>query len=129
MVRYIIDTYAWIEYFRGSGKGDVLRKLFSNPSNKFVTMECCIAELKGACLKDKSNFDYIFRVVKENSFVFPVLLEHWLAAAEMKSDMRKKFKDFGLIDALLMAKQKELSCHIITGDKHFKELKNVVYLS
>ena len=129
MVIYIIDTYAWIEYLNGTSKGEILRKLFNNIGNKFITMECCLAELKGYCLKNNFNFDKMHSMVKKNSLIFPVLIEHWLDAAEIKSKMRKKFKDFGLIDSILIAKQRELSCKIISGENHFKELNDVVYIS
>ena len=39
-----------------------------------------------------------------------------------------KIKNFGLIDALLVAKQKEIKCRIVSGDLHFKNLKQVVYM-
>ena len=129
MVVYIIDTYAWVEYTNGTAKGEILRKLLNNASNKFITIECCLAELKGYCLKNNFNFDKMHYAVKKNSLIFPVLKEHWLAAAEIKSEMRKKFKDFGLIDAILIARQKELGCKIISGEKHFKELKDVTYIN
>ena len=128
MVRYIIDTYAWIEYLNGSARGEILRKLFNDYDNKFITMECCICELKGFCLKKGIDFSGVFKLVSKNSFIFPVLLDLWVSAAEIKSEMRKKIKDFGIIDAVLLAKQKELDSVIITGDKHFKGLKNVKYI-
>ena len=129
MVVFIIDTYAWIEYLNGTIKGEILRRLFLNMGNKFITIECCLAELKGYCLKNNLNFDKMQSAVKKNSAIFPVLREHWLDAAEIKSEMRKKFKDFGLIDSILIARQKELNCKIISGEKHFKDLKDVVYIS
>ena len=129
MVIFIIDTYAWIEYLTGTSKGEILRRLFKNIGNKFITIECCLAELKGYCLKNSFDFDKMNDSVKKNSVIFPVLREHWLAAAEIKSEMRKKFKDFGLIDSILIARQKELNCKIISGEKHFKGLKDVVYIS
>ena len=128
MVVYIIDTYAWIEYFSGTDKGEILSKLFKNINNKFITMECSLAELKGYCLKNNFNFDKMHSAVNKNSFIFPVLKEHWLGAAAIKSEMRKRFKDFGLIDSILIEKQKELNCKIISGENHFKELKDVIYI-
>ena len=42
--------------------------------------------------------------------------------------MMKTIKDFGLIDAILLAKQKELKCKIIIADQHFGNLKNIEFL-
>ncbi len=125
---YIVDTYAWIEYFKGSKHGAILKNLFKKENDKFVTMECCIAELGGFCLKNKMDFNRLYNVVKTNSIILPVLTAQWLNAAKIRFELRKKMKTFGLIDAILVAKQQELKCKVVSGDPHFKNLKNVVYI-
>jgi predicted nucleic acid-binding protein len=125
---YIIDTYAWIEYINGSNKALILKRLFQNPNNKFITMECCIAELAGFSLKKNLNFEKIFELVKTNSIILPVLTKNWIEAAKIRSELRKKIQHFGLIDAILVSKQKELKSKVISGDPHFKTLKNIVYI-
>ena len=124
---YIIDTYAWIEYFKGSNQGDTLKRLFENKNSRFITMECCIAELRGYCLKNSIEFNQLYDVVKKNSVMLPVLREYWIKAAKIKFEMRKTRAHFGLIDSILVAKQEEMKCSIVSGDPHFKGLKNVVY--
>ena len=42
--------------------------------------------------------------------------------------MRIKIKDFGLIDSSLIAKQNEINNIMVSGDKHFKDMKNIVYV-
>ncbi len=125
---YIIDTYAWIEYFRGYKHGEILKKLFENVNNKFVTMECCLAELRGYCLKQDLDFNQMYSIVKHNSIILPVLIYHWINAAKIRFETRKKIKNFGLIDSILLAKQEEIKCKLISGDYHFKNLKNIVYI-
>ena len=125
---YIIDTHAWIEYFKGSKQGEILKELFENQNNRLITMECCIAELKGYCLKNNLSFDEAYRNIKRNSFILPVMTAHWINAAKIKFELRKKITNFGLIDSLLIAKQQELKCKIVSGDHHFKSLKNVLYI-
>lgn len=125
---YIVDTHAWIEYFRGSNQGLPLKRLLENFKDKFITMECCLAELKGYCLKNNYDFNELYNAVKKNSFIFPVLRSHWLNAAKIRFELRKKIKNFGLIDSIVLSKQQELKCKIVRGDPHFKNLKNVVYV-
>ena len=96
------------------------RRLLSNQNNKFVTMECALAELKGVFLRENINFDEFYNIVKSNSIILPILREHWLIAADIKNGFRKKRKHFGLINAVLIAKQKELNCNVITGDPPFQ---------
>ena len=125
---YIVDSHAWVEYFAGSNAGLVLKKLLDNKNHKFITMECTISELKCYCLRANQYFDRMLDILKKNSIILPVLASHWLEAAKIRHDIRKKIKDFGLIDALLVAKQNEMRYMIISGDPHFKSLKNVIYL-
>ena len=128
MVIYIVDTHAWIEYFMGSKSGIILKDLLEKENNKFISMECSLAELRGFCLRESLDFAGMYKVVKENSIILPVTIDIWLKAAETKHETRKKVKDFGLIDSILVAKQNELNCMLISGDEHFKNMKKIVYV-
>lgn len=123
---YLIDAYAWVEYARGTKKGDALRKLLSDKKNTFYTLEANLAEIKGWCLKEETNFDAIYAGIRADSEIKPVSLEDWLDAAGIRHE--KRAIGFGMIDALLLAKQKTLAAQIITGDKHFKGMESVVYI-
>ena len=125
---YLVDSWAWIEYFIGAKGGLLLKKLLDNKNNKFVTMDCTASELKSYCLRTNNDFAEMYNALKRNSIILPVLISHWLNAAEIRHEVRKNVKDFGLIDSILMAKQMELQCKIISGDNHFKGMKNVVYI-
>ncbi len=125
---FIIDTYAWVEYFKGSKEGKKVKELFENHKNKFITMECCIAELRGWSIRNNINFQEILSIVETNSEVLAVSRDNWINAALIKSEMMKKIRDFGLIDSILVAKQRELKCKIVTADQHFKGLKGIAFL-
>ena len=125
---FIVDSWAWIEYFTGSKSGLKLKILVDNKNHKFITMECTLSEVNGYCLRTGSDFDRLNGIIKKNSVMLPVTSDIWLKAAETKHEIRKKIKDFGLIDSILVAKQKELNCMIISGDEHFKNMKKIFYI-
>jgi predicted nucleic acid-binding protein len=127
-MEYIIDSYAWIEYFIGSTKGEILNKLFSNKKDNFFTVECCLAEVNGWAIREKQDFERLFKIIKANSGILHLSQEDWIDAAKERFEQRKKQKDFGLIDAVILVKQKELRCKVVSGDSHFKKLKGVVFL-
>ncbi len=126
---FIIDSYAWVEYFIGSNKGKILRKIFLDGRNNFLTVECCLAEIKSWTLKNNKDFDSIFPIIKANSNILNLTEQNWIDSGGERFEQRKTQKDFGLIDAVILVKQKELNCHIITGDKHFENMKGVVFLA
>lgn len=125
---YIMDSYAWIEYFIGSSKGEIIKSMILDDKNKFLTVECCLAEIKGWSLRNQDDFDRLFRIIRANSGIVSVLEHDWTLAGQERFDQRKTQKDFGLIDAVILIKQKEFNCKVISGDKHFKNLKNIIFL-
>lgn len=127
-VLFLADTYAWIEYLIGSERGRKVKELLKDERNIFFTLECCLAELKGWCLKENKDFKKLYDIVVSNSTIISIETSDWIRAAEIRFAMRKRIKDFGLIDSLLLAKQEKLGCKLLTGDKHFKGLNNVVFI-
>ena len=52
----------------------------------------------------------------------------WINSGEERFEQRKKQRDFGLIDSTILIKQKEKKCKVISGNKHFRNIKEVVFL-
>ena len=125
---YIIDSYAWVEYFIGSKKGEALKKLFGDEANKFLTIECCLVEILGWTLKNNKDFNQILTIIKANSKICIITEHNWINAGKERFEQKKIQKNFGLIDAIILTKQKEFGCRIITGDKHFKNMRDVFFL-
>jgi len=97
-------------------------------NSKTITMECSLGELSGYCKRKNLDFNKCYQIVRKKSIILPVLQEHWINAGIVKIEMRKDRTGFGLIDALLLVKQRELKCKLISGDSHFKGLKNIIFL-
>jgi len=125
---YIVDSYAWVEYFIGSDKGEVLKEILKDPGNRLITPECCIAELAGWALKNKQGFDKIFTAIRANSEIVTVTLHDWIEAGRTRFEIRKNIKDFGLIDSVVLVKQKEFNARIVSGDRHFMNMPNVTFM-
>src|SRR3989339_876750 len=111
-MEYIIDSYAWIEYFLGSFKGEVLKKLFLDPKNKFFTLECCLAEINGWAIKNNNDFSNLLLIIKANSEILNLKEIDWILAGEERAKQRQNQKDFGLIDSVILVKQKEFDYKI-----------------
>jgi predicted nucleic acid-binding protein len=124
----ILDSYAWIEYFCGSRAGKQVNDLVEK--GNCYTIECNLAEIYEWALMHREDFSFILSIIASKSRIIPVNRRDWIRGVEIKADMRKKKKnDFGLVDAIVIAKQEELKCKVITGDPHFKGEKNIIFLS
>jgi predicted nucleic acid-binding protein len=124
---FILDAYAWIEYFKGTGEGAHVGNILKK-ADKIITLECTISELLSYCLRNDMEFSRIYASMKSVSFIFPVTIDLWISAARVKAELRGKRQGFGLIDAILVAKQRELGAKLVTGDPHFKGMKDVILL-
>jgi predicted nucleic acid-binding protein len=122
----IIDSYAWIEYLFGSEKGRKVNELLGQ--KECYTLESNLAEIYEWARKNDEDFDFFHKIIITKSKILPINRIDWLRAVDIKLEQRKKHKDFGIVDALLIAKQELIKCEILTGDKHFKGIKNVIYL-
>jgi predicted nucleic acid-binding protein len=125
---FLIDAYAWIEYFRGSEKGNVAKKFIDDPETRILTLESTLAEIRGWALREGKPFDELHIVIRRNSDIVHSTCEEWLRAAELRFEVRKKVEQFGMLDALLIAAKERHDCKIITGDPHFEKIRDVVYL-
>ncbi len=124
-MQIIVDSYAWIEYFKASAKGAKAKSFIEKETNELFTLDVCLAEIKFWAIEEKLDFEEIKRTILSNSVVIESFSSDWLEAAQIKFEKRKNRKNFGLIDALILAKQKQLNATILTGDTHFKESSGV----
>lgn len=122
IILYIIDTYEWVEYFIGSDRGKQVKKIVEDVDNTIITPECCLAEIKGWCIREKQDFDEMYSLVRKISEIECVLTQDWLDAASIRSEMRKTAKDFGMMDALIMAQQRRMGCRVVSGDQRFNQV-------
>ena len=127
-MKYLLDSYAWIEYFKGTLKGQKVKEIIENKNNNLFTLDICLAEIKFWALQEKIDFSKICIVIRVNSEILECTSDDWLNAAEIKFEQRKKISDFGLVDAAMIAKQEEKGMVILTGDKHFKENKKALLI-
>jgi predicted nucleic acid-binding protein len=70
----------------------------------------------------------LLKIIKANFSSLPVKQNDWILQSNGRFEQRKKQHDFGLIDAIILVKQQEFHGKIVTSDKHFNNLKNVIYL-
>ncbi len=124
----MIDTYAWVEYFIGSDKGKKVKKILEDEDNKILTPECCLAEIKGWCIRENQDFDELYNIIRKISDIQCILTQDWLEAATIRSELRKKHKDFGMIDALIIAQRKRMGCKVVSGDPHFKGMQDAIFI-
>ena len=125
---YLLDTYAWIEYFIGSKEGEKVSNLINHQI--VHTSIISIAELSDKYhrenLIDEWQKRYQFIVSKSN--ILTCSLEIAKNSGFRKFELRKKNKSIGLVDAIIIETAIQHGLIIVSGDLHFETIDNVYFL-
>jgi len=126
-MRYIIDSYAWLEYFMGGQTGRKVKEIIDNEADEKLTPSICLAEMYAKILKteDKEKAELRRAFIKSRSALIP--LDEDLAVEAAKTDvaMKKKVQNWGLADSIVLSTARDRKGRVVTGDPHFKELDDV----
>ena len=123
----VVDSYAWVEYFRGSARGAKARDYIE--SRTVATSAITIAELQEKYLREKwRHFTEDLSFIMTRTTLIPVDRNIALAAGQINHLRKKIRKDWGMADSIVLATAKALSAGVLTGDPHFKDLSEAVLI-
>ena len=125
--RYVVDSYAWIEYLDGTEIGRKVSDLIKE-NNEIFTCVLTISEVVSKAASKGKDAKIAYDVLTSNSKIINADEELSLQAGLLHYEMRKTVKDFGLADAYILATAGKLKAKILTGDMHFKNMKEAVLI-
>lgn len=129
MSKYVIDTYAWIEYLEGSEQGRIVQRILFGERGEAITTAVTAAEVISVFIRRGFDMSKALDAMRRLS-TLQVVEEHLAEeTGVLHAEMKKKINDFGLADAFVLAAAQQLNAKVVTGDPHFAKLKNVVFLS
>ena len=119
----LIDSWAWIEYFKGTASGEKARSYIEG-GEKVIVSAINVAEVRLFLLRHKrAEEERLIRFLLSTSFPLPVSTEIAVQAAGTKHE-----KKFGMADAIVLATAKLHDARIVTGDDDFKSEESTVYI-
>ncbi len=128
LTKFVIDSWAWIEYFTGSESGKKAKTIIENPENHIITHWINISEVVSISKRKEKDYKTISETLLSISEIFVGDNDFAVFVGQKHAEIKAKIKDFGLIDACVLATAEKTGAKIITGDPHFKGMKNVVML-
>jgi len=128
MSNYLMDSFAWIEYFIGSQKGEVVSKIVSNANNHIFTSLVTFAEVISITERECRDVDLVYYSLLALSKFTGLSPEFSKEVGIIHAKTKKKISNFGLADAFILAAARQLDAKIVTGDPHFKDFKNVIII-
>lgn len=126
-MRYLIDSYAWIEYLDGSLLGENVKKILEG-NNEIISLSITISEVIGRIKRKKGDSETAYTAITTLSKIVGITPEIAKEGGELHAKIREKIKDFGLVDALILTLSRSLNAKILTADKHFKGFKEAILL-
>lgn len=124
----LIDTYAWVEFFRGTEGGKTVRKILK--AEKCYTSVVTVAELVEWCLRNDlgTRIEEYAREITRSSILLGLDEQIAMLAGKVNYDRKKMARGWGMIDSLILATVVSYNLNIITGDSHFRDLPNAEVL-
>ncbi len=127
---FVIDSWAWIEYFKGSTPGKRAKEYIESGEEVLVSA-INVSEiyrfLLRWCKSDNEVEQYISFVLKA-AFVIPVDTDIAIKAAKLKHERTKFGRKFGLADAIVLVTAQEHYGVVISGDDDFEKEESVIFI-
>lgn len=120
--KVVVDAHAWISYFEG--KSEAVRKIIEG--SELHTSVFNVAEVTSRAERSGKSGAEVAVAINRLSRVWGVSIDEVARIGELHAEMRRKTKDFGLGDCFVLELAERLGARILTGDKHFRGLKNVI---
>jgi predicted nucleic acid-binding protein len=132
--KYIIDSYAWIEYFRASKSGEIAKRYIESKDS--VTPTIVVSEISRKLTKEIELGNETLEgrterleFIRASSQVIVLDFEMGVEAGRIDVEMKKREKGWGLADSIVLCSARSKKGKVVTGDLHFKELDNVIFIN
>jgi len=98
-------------------------------SQEAATTTITIAELREKYLREEwKYFDEDLAFITSTTLVVPLEKPIALLAGEINYAMKRLVKGWGISDSIVLATARAKSAKVVTGDEHFKGLKETIFL-
>jgi len=129
----VLDSYAWIEHFAGTEKGKITRRYLTDGG---ITPSIVLAEIARKYFREGfGSKDVVKRLnfVLAKSEIYEIDIDLAVAASEAYVQLSKKAEKEGLdspslADGIVLATARATRSKLITGDRHFKNLDEAIYI-
>ncbi len=124
--KYMLDSSAWIEYFKGSVVGEKVNDVIEKEEILICTLS--IAEISDKFAREKEDFEKFLVFIKNVSAIIDITISSCSESGKLKMERRKVKKEFSLADAIIYLTAKENSCILMTKDRDFEDMKDIVII-
>jgi predicted nucleic acid-binding protein len=124
-IGFVIDTWVWVEYYLGEDPR--VNEYIENESLDLFTSTISLTEIIKFLHQKNESPENIRQVALEmgvRSLVIPVTEDIAILAGEFRSE---GFRG-GIADSIILATARAGGHKVVTGDPHFKEIPDAVFI-
>jgi len=129
-MRYVVDSFAWLEYFMGTDAGEKARKIIDSSADEKLTPTICVAEIYAKVLRveglERAELQRAF--IKSRSALVSLTEEISIEAAKVDVEMKKKVAGWGLADSIVLGTARRKKAKVLTGDEHFLNMPETTFI-
>lgn len=121
MSKHVLDSWAWVEYLRGSDRGKKVRREIEG-STEIFTHTVTIAELTSKLKREGMDTAVAWRAVTSISrIIIPDAIDAKNVGL-LHAEIKAKRPNFSLADAFVLHGAKKVKARVLTGDSDFEGL-------
>ena len=134
-MKIVVDSYAWVEIFLGSEKGQFASQSIQD-AEQVITPEIVLAEISRKYFREgakeqliRSRLATISQSSELSQLDETIAIESGKAYLEISEKARKsKSRKPGLFDAIVLATARINKARVLTGDLHFRDIPETIML-
>jgi predicted nucleic acid-binding protein len=122
----LIDSWAWVEFFAGSKTGETVKTYVMDEDQDVIISSINLGEIYRITLDrfDEQTAEKRRRSMISRCYLVSVDEEIAIIGAKIRHE-----RDWSLGDAIIYATAVREGAKFLTGDPHFKGLKDVIFLA
>lgn len=124
---FVIDSSAWIEYLEGFQYAEKAARIIEREEITIITPKIVMAEVCSKTIRHGGNPEKAKEIIESFSAPLSEDNDTYFLAGKIHAQLRKKFDNISLADAIVLAVTEKNNAKLVTKDFHQKG-KNTVYL-
>ena len=92
MTRYIIDAYAWTEYFNATKQGEKVKEIIEDKDNEIYTNPITLSELASSFERNNSSFSEEKEILLTLSKIMALDIAFFEDTGKLHAQMKKQRK-------------------------------------
>ena len=128
MMGFVIDAYAWVEYFDGTPAGKRVAEIIENKNSAVYTNVITIAELADHFQRRGVGFETAREIINSVSLLYSITADFAAEAGKLHADLKKSRKNISMADVFVLLTAQKLKAKVVTGDEDFRGLPEVIMI-